>query len=276
MNQKIEFIINKIIVISKTIYYHIYEPIRLWYERYLSKPSAGNPLISVYCPTYNRSQLLIDRAVKSVLAQTYTNFEFIIIGDHCTDDTEESLSKIKDSRIKFYNLPYRRKRYPPTADNHWFAGPVVPANEALSRVNGEWIARIDDDDEWHPKHLEILLKHALKHKLEFVSGDIETIQFGEKKVIRAKDESPPIGGTQTWLYRSYLKFFKYNIDCWRKSWNRVNDYDLQDRMYHAGVKIGYVNKVVTFVYPRPGDETISSKAYRSKPKEIEKFYKFEE
>ena len=70
-----------------------------------------------------------------------------------------------------------------------------------------------------------------------------------------------IGGVQTWLYRSYLKFFRYNPDCWRKSWNRVNDTDLQDRMFRAGVRMGYLDKVVAKVLPRPGETSVGLKAY---------------
>lgn len=269
------------IVISacKSVYYTIYEIPRLWIERFLHytfEHEEKNPLITVYCPTYNRGKILVDRAVKSVLSQTYKNFEFVIIGDHCTDDTEELLSKVKDKRIRFINLPYRKKRYPPTAINHWYAGPVVPANEALKHVRGKWIARIDDDDTWSKTHLEYLLRDAQKRNLEFVSADLMSVKNGEKIRIRAKDQDPPIGGTQTWLYKSYLKFYKYNIDCWRKSWNRVNDYDLQDRMYRSGVRMGYINEVVAYVYPRPGEQSVGSIAYKENADSICKHFEFEE
>ena len=64
-----------------------------------------NPLVSVRIPTYNRGELLIKRTIPSVLNQTYQNFEIIIIGDHCTDNTETLVKNIHDERIKFYNLP---------------------------------------------------------------------------------------------------------------------------------------------------------------------------
>lgn len=277
MNQKKEYIKNKIISELVFWYYYLTEFPKLRIYRYLNRNryNEDNPLISVYCPTYNRAELLRDRAIKSVLSQSYENFEFIIIGDHCEDNTEEVIKNINDKRIRFFNLPYRKKRYPPTAENHWLAGPVVPANEALKRVKGKWIARIDDDDIWTKDHLESLLRYAQKHNLEFISASVKTIQYNKEIIIKAKDQSPPIGSTQTWLYKSYLRFFRYNINCWRKSWNRVNDYDLQDRMYRAGVKMGILDKIVTIVLPRPGDETIGSKAYLSKKDNICKHFKFE-
>ncbi|MDD5597294.1 MAG: glycosyltransferase family 2 protein [Victivallaceae bacterium] len=232
------------------------------------------PLISVYVPTYNRADILMQRAVPSVLVQSYKNFELIIIGDCCTDKTEEYVNHIDDPRIRFYNIPQRGYRYPPTAENHWLAGPVVAANTALGVCRGKWIARIDDDDTWTPDHLEKLLKFAQNGNYEFVSSSYIAERRGKRSIVSVKDEIPPIGGTQTWLYRSYLKFFKYNIDCWRKNWNRVNDTDLQDRMYKAKVKMGYIDEVTAYVLPRPGENTIGLDAYLENKKEKENHYKF--
>lgn len=247
-----------------------------------------NPLISVYIPTYNRGKILVERAVPSVLSQTYKNFELIIVGDHSTDNTEELVSKINDPRVRFYNIPKRGYRYPPTAENHWLAGPVVAANTALVMVKGKWIARIDDDDLWTKDHLESLLRFAQENEFEFVSALFEEERYGKRKVVdgekangpyynpKAKedDDSPKIGGTQTWLYRSYLRFLKYNINCWRKNWNRVNDIDLGQRIYKAGARIGFLDKVVAYVLPRPGEQTIGFEAYRTDEKKKSEHYKF--
>ena len=170
------------------------------------------PLVSVYIPTYNRCELLMDRAVDSVLRQNYRNFELLIIGDHCTDNTEKIVSRIKDTRVSFFNIPNRGYRYPPTAENHWYAGPVVAANTALDMVKGKWIARLDDDDVWTYDHLEKLLSKAIADNLEFISGSYLVYRNGMHEVVNPKDLSPSIGGTQTWLYRSYLKLFRYNIN----------------------------------------------------------------
>ena len=246
---------------------------RAWYEKEYLNPKE-KPLISVYVPTYNRGALLIERAVNSVLSQTYTNFELIIVGDCCTDDTEARVEAMQDSRIRFYNLPTRGYRYPPTAEHHWLAGPVVAANHALSMVRGKWIARIDDDDTWTPDHLEVLLRFAQEGNYEFVSGSYEAERYGQRMVVDAKGDNPRIGGTQTWLYRSYLKFFKYNINCWRKSWNRVNDTDLQDRFYKACVRMDFLEKVVAYILPRPGEQTIGLDAYKQTAEEKVKHFKF--
>lgn len=259
-------------------YFSLTEPLklriaRLRYGHQYAKPEE-RPLVTVYIPTYNRGELLMKRSVPSVLRQTYQNFELIIIGDHCTDNTEELLSKVTDRRIRFYNLSKRKYRYPETAENHWLAGPVVPANKALGLARGRWIARLDDDDIWTDDHIEVLLHFAQKGNYEFVSASYITERYGKEIVIDVKDARPRIGGTQTWLYRSYLRFFKYNINCWRKRWNRVNDMDLQDRMIHAGVRMGFLDRVVAYVLPRPGEATVGLEAYRLTAEEKVRHFKF--
>jgi len=280
MNKKNNEIISK----ARADFYNIVEPIYLEEARKRKSKEYDivdtNPFISVYVPTYNRSSLLVNRAIKSVLAQTYTNFEFIIVGDSCTDDTEEIVKNINDTRIKFYNIPVRDYRYPPTSKNHWFAGPVVASNIALDMVSSKskWIARIDDDDIWTNDHLKKLLDYALKNNYEFVSSYSYEIRYGKEIINKGdfldKNEKVKIGGTQTWLYRSYLKFFKYNIDCWRKSWNKVNDTDLQDRMYKAGVNMGFLKEVTCKIIPRPNEKTIGLEAYELTSDEKLKHFKF--
>lgn len=270
---------DKLISGYNSLRYAVTEPIKLnlmraKQERFYQEKSEC-PLISVYVPTYNRGDILIKRAVPSVLAQTYKNFEFIIVGDCCTDNTEELVSKINDPRVRFCNLSERKYRYPETAENHWFAGPVVAANKAFELIRGKWIARIDDDDTWTPDHLEALLSYAQENSYEFVSASYLENRHGKETVIDVKNETPRIGGSLTWFYRSYLKSFRYNIDCWRKSWNRVNDTDLRNRFFLAGVRMGFLEKVVGYVIPRPGEKTIGLDAYRAAEKEKKAHFQFQ-
>lgn len=219
----------------------------------------------------------MERAVKSVLAQSYENFELIIVGDHCTDNTETLLSEIKDPRLKFFNLTKRKRTYRKSIENHWFVGGAIPANKAMQLAQGAWIARIDDDDIWTADHLEKLLKFAEEGNYEFVSGLYIEERFGVRKIIdgvpaqdpyftnkpkSSKHESPKIGGVNSWFYRSYLTFMQYNPECWRKSWNRVWDIDLAQRIFKAGVRMGFLNEVLAFVLPRPGESTVGLEAYK--------------
>jgi glycosyltransferase involved in cell wall biosynthesis len=260
--------------------YSLTEPISLRLNRLLSSSAPLHlPKISICIPTYNRGQILIERALKSVISQTYKNIEIVIVGDCCTDNTESLVRTLNDSRIFFYNLPNRNKNYPITPENNWLAGPVTPLNKCLEVATGKWIARIDDDDTWSDDHLEKLLFYAIQGNYEFVSALYEEERHGKISIIdgvHALDEyytrkkikgyafSPKIGGVSTWLYKSYLRSMKYNQNCWRKRWNRVNDIDLSLRMYNSGVRMGFLNEVLAYVKPRPGENTVGLDAYLTK------------
>lgn len=286
---------DKIISGFNESYFNLVEPLklRLARARFASsyKEPDQEPLISVYTPTYNRGDILIKRALLSVLSQTYKNFEYIIVGDCCTDNTAELLAEVKDPRVKFYNLPHRGYRYPPTAENHWLAGPVVAANQGLRMVKGKWIARLDDDDSWTADHLESLLRFAQAGDYEFVSAQYFELSFGNKRIVDGeriqgpyynksnrpiKGDNPKINGPLTWLYRSYLKTFKYNINCWRKSWNRVNDTDISVRLFRAGARMGFLERPLAFYEPRPGEQTIGLAAYKLSEDEKLKHFSFKE
>lgn len=286
-------VIDKLICNYNSSRFFLLEPIKLKIARlryeHLYTEADEFPLVSVYIPTYNRAEILIQRSVPSVLAQTYKNFELIIIGDHCSDKTEELVSKIGDSRIRFYNLPKRGYRYPPTVENHWLAGPVVAANQALKMVKGKWIARLDDDDIWTPDHLEELSRFARAGNYEFVSAcciiekdgrrikeDVARAQgpYYNKTNKPVKGDNPKIGGSCNWFYRSYLKFLKYNINCWRKSWNRVNDAELSMRIFSAGVRMGFFEKPLALYLPRPGEKAVGLEAYKVSAEEKLKHFEF--
>lgn len=259
---------------------------RFWFDDDYDTESliynGPDPLISIYIPTINRSDLLIQRALKSVIHQTYRNWECIVVCHGCSDGTAENVRRYVEGlrhSFSYYERgqPVRQsfravdirvieidrfETYPPTPENHWFAGPVVPANAALAECRGAWIARCDDDDTWTADHLEKLLWAAQDNNLEFVSSAYET----HEKVIQHDGHMIPIGGTQTWLYRSYLRAFRYNPDCWRKSHDRVNDTDLAQRFRNMGVRIGHLPEVTAKVLPRPGESTVGLAAYRDDAK----------
>ncbi len=180
---------------------------------------------------------------------------------------------INDYRIRIVDVP-RRPTYPDTPINHWLAGPVEPLNAALAVARGQWLARIDDDDEWAPSHLTEMLRFAKDRDYEFVSSAYKQVDnSGNWYVIDNDGGSPPIGGTQTWLWRSYLRFMKWNGQCWRKRWDAVNDTDLAQRMRDARVRIGHTNYIGTTVRARPG-EKVGSAAYLEDPVATHEKFKF--
>jgi glycosyltransferase involved in cell wall biosynthesis len=127
-------------------------------------------------------------------------------------------------------------------------------NKATELCRGEWIAHIDDDDFWTPNHIQDLLKFAKTGNYEMVYGDYVEVRYGKEKVVE--------NGPSTWLIRKYVAdIFKLDPNCYKKKWDRVSDIDVFLRMKSAEVKIGYLKKIVAYVLPRPGEETVGHEAY---------------
>src|ERR1051325_532994 len=102
-----------------------------------------SPAVTVIIPTYNWSSVL-PHSIGSVLRQTFTDFELLVVGDGCTDDSESVVNRIGDPRVRWMNLP---------ANTGHQSG---PNNEALRQARGEIIAYLGHDDLWLPHHLEVL------------------------------------------------------------------------------------------------------------------------
>jgi glycosyltransferase involved in cell wall biosynthesis len=106
------------------------------------EPAA--PRASVVIPTYNYAAVLAFSIV-SVLDQTVVDFELLVVGDGCTDDSERVVTSFGDPRVQWVNLPRRTGHQ------------VGPNNEGLRRARGEVVAYLGHDDLWLPNHLELLL-----------------------------------------------------------------------------------------------------------------------
>lgn len=258
---------NIIIVFIINLYYRIFEYMFLLVARKRYKKKYINiekPLISIIIATYNRSNILINRTIPSILNQSYDNFEIVIVGDHCIDDTPEKIKLINDKRVKFFDLK-KRGKYPKDIKDRWFVQGTKPRNKGMELAKGDWFVFISDDDILLPNHLYTLLNAAVKLNVEFISASYETIKNGERIIVKPvfynmNKKNAFIGGMQTWLYRSYLRCFKWNIHSWRKDWNRPVDYDLQFRFLRTGVKFGHIDDVVYFNPPVEGTNTTGYEA----------------
>jgi glycosyltransferase involved in cell wall biosynthesis len=104
------------------------------------EPDISDPTISIIIPTYNRAELLT-RAIDSIIKQTYSDFELIIVDDASTDDTQEVVEQYDD-----YRISYIRK-------NHNEGG-AAARNTGVRYSDGEYIAFCDSDDEYMKTKLE--------------------------------------------------------------------------------------------------------------------------
>lgn len=218
---------------------------------------GGEPLVTVCISTYNRSRLLVERCVPSVVGQTYRNLEILVVGDCCTDDTEARLREIPDPRLRWVNLAERPNLPKHPQHRHLVAG-SHPKNKALELARGQWITLLDDDDGYLPEHVESLLEYA-------VAGDFELVhakQLGEDKSGVWKEigrEGFPRGRRpfnrncvtlRTVMYRSYLRFLPFWPEAWR--WGYGHDKILWERMGRAGVRAGFLDRVVARKYRASG------------------------
>lgn len=147
------------------------------------------PNVSVVIPTYNRSKQ-IEHAVRSVLAQTHSNLEVIVVDDGSTDGTAQIIKECarKDPRIRLIEHGQRK-------------GAQAARNTGILAARGKWIAFLDSDDQWFPDSLEVRLEMAARRGVHVVHsecyildrGDAEPKQFGV----------PPMQGQ---VYKELLRF----------------------------------------------------------------------
>jgi len=131
------------------------------------------PKVSVIIPTRNRAQML-KRALNSVLAQSYQDFEVIVVSDGSTDHTEHIVEAFNDPRITL--LKHKTSR-----------GASAARNTGMRIAKGKYIAFLDDDDEWMPNKLKLQLPiiENSSPKVGLVYAWMEYFQNGKSINVRA-------------------------------------------------------------------------------------------
>lgn len=135
-------------------------------------------LVSIITPTWNCGRFIAE-TIESVLAQTYQNWEMIIVDDCSTDNTRGVVAEFSDPRIKYHCLDVN-------------SGAAVARNTALRLASGRWIAFLDSDDLWKPTKLERQLKFMAENGYAFSyhnyteidedSKPLDVFVSGKKKV----------------------------------------------------------------------------------------------
>lgn len=97
-------------------------------------------LISVVVPVFNRGEPILD-TLRSIIDQSYINFEIIVVDDGSTDQTSHFIESIKDSRLRYFKIKNS-------------GGPAKPRNYGILKSKGKYIAFCDDDDIWFPDKLK--------------------------------------------------------------------------------------------------------------------------
>ena len=106
----------------------------------IRQSTRETPVVNVVIPTYNRAEI-IGRAIRSVQAQTFEDWELIVVDDASEDETEEVVAAFEDTRIRYIQHVENR-------------GGAAARNTGIRNSRGEYIAFLDSDDEWLPQKLE--------------------------------------------------------------------------------------------------------------------------
>lgn len=217
-------------------------------------------LVSVVIPVYNR-QSTIKRAIDSVLQQTYSNLELIIVDDGSTDDTVRIVKDCHDERIKLIS---QRER----------GGANKARNIGIANSKGEYIAFQDSDDEWLPNKLRSQIDLMEREKLQACYcaynliekergiipippdyRDTDKYQDHLKEILRCHN----VIGTPTLVIKRELlrqlgtQYFDENIF-------RLQDYDFVIRIIKVA-GIGYVNRTLVNVYRVAGSINADHRAF---------------
>ncbi|MFC0091175.1 glycosyltransferase family 2 protein [Allobacillus sp. GCM10007491] len=137
----------------------------------MQQADRNNPTVSVITPAFN-AEKTIRGTIDSVLAQTYQDYEIIVVDDYSTDRTVEIVEKYvtKDSRVRLIQLEEN-------------SGAAVARNTAMKAAKGRYIAFLDSDDQWFPTKLE--------KQLAFMQE--KDIAFSFTKYVRMDDEEKLTG-----------------------------------------------------------------------------------
>ena len=125
-------------------------------------------LVSIIMPSWNTAQF-ISEAIESVIHQTYTNWELIIVDDCSTDDTISIVNRYKDIRIRLFI-------------NSKNSGAAFSRNFALQKAKGRWVAFLDSDDLWLPEKLERQISFMNDNNYYFSCASCEDIDTNSNRM----------------------------------------------------------------------------------------------
>jgi len=127
-----------------------------------------NELVSIIMPSYNTSRF-IEETINSVLSQTYSDWELLIVDDCSSDDTDDVVQPfLADGRIRYLK-------------NERNSGAAVSRNRALREARGKWIAFLDSDDLWMPEKLEKQIEFMKKNGYHFSYTNYAEINVDGKR-----------------------------------------------------------------------------------------------
>jgi glycosyltransferase involved in cell wall biosynthesis len=192
--------------------------------------------VTIITATYKRPKEL-ERAIKSVNAQTFEEWEHIIVSDGKSQKNREVVDKYADKRRKYVEIPHS-------------GSDAKPKNEAIRQAQGEYIAYLDDDNEYLPNFLEIMLTEAEIGGEDILYADMRIFKKGDEE---GKQAIALDYDAQFLLNRSYIdnnsvihkKECVEYIGGWNEDLPRFKDWNLFVRMSKAGFKFKHIPVYLT-------------------------------
>jgi hypothetical protein len=205
-----------------------------------------DPLVSVTVASVGRKTLL-ERALPSLLAQTYVNLEVIVVGDSAPPELAEAIAAIGDRRVRYTNLSQRITAHEDVR-RHWLVGSTMARNEAARRAAGHWLLHFDDDDRLRPEAIAAMLEIAREQRAEVVYGGFEEHRPDGSSSVGLG--FPPRLGCFSWagaLTHGGLRFFERELVA--ADLEMPGDMYLLERMLRAGVCFAPLEEVVLDYFP---------------------------
>jgi glycosyltransferase involved in cell wall biosynthesis len=187
------------------------------------------PRVTVIIPTWNWSAVL-PHSIGSVLGQTFADFELLVIGDGCTDDSESVVRASDDPRVRWIDI----------ARTGHQSG---PNNEGLRQARGELVAYLGHDDLWLPQHLSALVA-AVDRGAELVHSRMALIAADNAVTIAPASWRAP----SSTLHRRAIAV---DIGGWRnyRDLSATPEADLWQRLAAAGARVELVPRVTAIKFP---------------------------
>lgn len=209
-------------------------------------------IISIIIPTYNRADT-IEKSIKSILSQSCSDFELIVVDDNSSDNTEAVIRKIKDVRIKY--IKHEKNK-----------GANAARNTGINNSNGSFIAFQDSDDEWINNKLEIQMNELIENNADIVASSYYRHELNNIRIIpnkNIKDENIKkkllcgnFISTQTILGKKEC-FIEEKFD---EDFPRFQDWELMIRMSYK-YKIHFINIPLVNVFVQ--SDSISNDFYKA-------------
>lgn len=219
--------------------------------------SVIQKLVSIIVPTYNRAHL-IKETLHSILQQTHTNWECIIVDDHSTDATETVIAEFikKDARFQFCKRPNSKRK-----------GANACRNFGLFKSKGSYIQWFDSDDIMHADKLEKQLK-ALQNDVDFcVSKSIWYDKVNDKSLgfrsdVLKTDQSKIdfVKANIRWLTSNPIfkkEFIENHALLWDETLQQSQDYDFMTRVLFASEKYAVIDEALLKIAVHEGNMSVN-------------------